>query len=170
MTKPREKKKRERDGEEQVGWFVWVSKGLKEQFTELYPTKGAATALTLAAIRRAIAIRPQLEDTMADSEAPRKPPSAEPPSDIRSIHRGQDTHPTPMFTAKAPDDKKAVAQTILEARRLARSIEATLEATYPLTEHPDVIRKIEAMQAHMVAVSKDLLEIYTPWAREAFKE
>ena len=102
---------------------------------------------------------------------PEHPPVQPPPkTDIRNLHPGHSAQPTPLFTAKDLDDKKAIAQTLLEVRRQVRSIEAAIEASIPLTEHPDVLRKLEKMQLSIAEISKDILSIYTPWAREAFKE
>lgn len=89
-------------------------------------------------------------------------PPVEPPKQVPP-------RPNPLFTPTQPDDMKAVSQTLLETRRLVRSIEAALEALVPLTDNEQVVAKLVKMQAQSAEIGATLLELYTPWARVAFK-
>lgn len=46
-----------------VGWYVDVPAALMAEFKRQYPGRGAMTKLTIAAIQRALKVRPTIEPT-----------------------------------------------------------------------------------------------------------
>lgn len=67
-----------------------------------------------------------------------------------------------------PGTKLEALQSILEARRQARSLENSVDALIPLLSNKEVAEQFEGIRAHAEAASRILQQFYKSNARETF--
>lgn len=61
-------------------------------------------------------------------------------------------------------------QSLLEGKRLARSLEAAVDALIPVVDNPDTIKQLEEIREHAARASHQLQRLYNRNAKEAFGE
>jgi hypothetical protein len=76
--------------EPKVGWYVDVPADLMAEFKRQYPGRGAMTKLTIAAIERALKVRPLIEPTTGGQENQDRQLCSDDASDLSGEVRSED--------------------------------------------------------------------------------
>ncbi|HEY6022439.1 MAG TPA: hypothetical protein VIY48_22035 [Candidatus Paceibacterota bacterium] len=127
-----------------VGWTVLIPRTLREEFDRAYPGRGAKKILTITAIRHALEVRPQV---------------------LKDLYKDSGIMANEFSTKK--ENLKEIAQSLLEARRLGRSLESIADALIPLASDDATRSKLQTISDSGRACAVASQSIYNQIAQEA---